>query len=198
GVDAIGVRLEKSDYRLRNGTAPNRVSLRGYDGYGGFTEWLCTRDNRLTCRQTQKVAPKPPEPGSGGAIASRLGSVQGEAVGEAQCFQELYRVPASGAPTTLAGMLQLSRTGQSARFATATDIPGTIDGGMKINLDGRDVVLAPTGSPGVYQGGGVTMTLGQRGQTISDNPAYGYSPLTVTLAIGGQSDSFDAVDYGGC
>lgn len=198
GVDAIGIRPEESESRFGGRTPPNRVSLRGYDGYGGYTEWLCTRDGRLTCRETAKVAPPSAVASASGAITARLGTVAGEAVGEAQCFQELYRAPASGAPTDLAGMFHLSRTGQNARFATATDIAGTMDGGMKINLDGRDVVLSPTGAPGVYSGSGVTMTLGKRGKTISDNPAYGYSPLTVTLSVGGATQSFQAVDYGGC
>ncbi|MEM7689657.1 MAG: hypothetical protein AAF291_11615 [Pseudomonadota bacterium] len=198
GVDAIGVRLEETPYRSSNISPPNRVSLRGFDGYGGYTEWLCTRDGRLTCRETAKVAPKSTVASAGGGISARLGSIAGEAVGEAQCFQELYRAPANGAPTTLAGMLRLSRTGQDARFATATDIVGTMDGGMKINLDGRDVVLSPTGAPGVYSGGNVTMTLGQRGQTITDNPAYGYSPLSVIISVSGASETFDAVDFGGC
>ena len=198
GVDTIGVRAEETPYRVDGRTPPSQASLRAYDGYGGYTQWLCVRDGRLTCRETAKVAPPPAQAAAGGSIAARLGSVTGEAVGDAQCFQYLYRAPASGVPTTLAGMLRLSRTGDAAMFATATDIPGTMDGGIKINLDGRDIVLAPTGAQGTYSNGGITLKLGKPGQSITDNPAYAFSPLTVILTINGQSESVEAVNYGGC
>lgn len=202
GVDFVGVRLEGADRDLVSPRATNTVSVRAYDGYGGWKEWRCSsRALSFSCSQSGERAAPSAALASTGALTSQLGSIAVELVGEAQCSTELMLPPSGGVPTSLAAMRVHYRTSASSRFGTATDIAGDLNGGYKINLGGRPRVLrfvSSDASSATYQGDGVTLRHGTGGQTYSDNPAEGFRVIDVELESGGAQESFSAIDYSVC
>ena len=202
GVDFIGLRPEGADGDLISRRAANVVSVRAYDGYGGWKEWRCSnRALSFSCSKSGERAAPSAALASTGALTSQLGSIAVELVGEAQCSTELMLPPKGGVPTSLAAMRAHYRTSAGSRFGTATDIAGDMNGGYKINLGERPRVLryvSGDASGSTYAGDGVTMRLGNGGKSYTDNPAEGFRVIEVQLESNGAQESFSAIDYSVC
>lgn len=203
GVDHVGVRLEPSQ------ASANRVSVRAFDGYGGWKEWLCTGQNlALDCRKTgAKEAPqaRPAAAREGsGALLAQLGAVSGATWGDAACSADLYLFPADGRmPQGTDALFAHIRTQKSSHFATLVDTapPGTL--GYKLNLNGREATLPAVregDTQSEYSNGAFTLRLTKVGPAITNprEPSYAFQRLRAEIVAGNDSESFDAIGLDAC
>ncbi len=198
GIDSVGVRPEATTYGAYERVTPNRVSVRAYDGYGGFTEWLCTDTPRQACRKTGEQAPPAAATVSTAGLAGRLGAVTGAVYGEAQCSSDYYLAPADRAMLRSANTLDgYVRTNRGSLIATQVDVRGSDMPGLKLKIDGRERVLPATGDQS-WGAGGIRFVFRSVGEAIYDNPAYGFTPGTATLTIDGQTQTIDLIGNGAC
>ncbi|MEO1730967.1 MAG: hypothetical protein AAFR64_09530 [Pseudomonadota bacterium] len=203
GMDFVGVRPEPS-----SGTA-NVISLRVYDGLGGWKQWRCSSQNQaLSCTSTgaQEAAQQRPAIAqeSSGSLLAQLGAVQGATWGEAGCSGDLYFLPADGRmPQGVDALWAHIRVQKSSHFATQVDTPEMDKIGYKLKLNGEDVVLPPirqAGGTSEYSNGSMTLLLTNVGQSIGNpnEPSYGFQQVRAEISTGSDSESFDAISLGAC
>lgn len=199
-VDTIGVRVEQTTAGGSGRPAPHRISVRAFDGYGGFTEWLCTDTPRRACRKTSEQAPPKAATVSTAGLAARLGTVSGSLYGEAQCSSDYYIAPADRSLLRSVNTLEgYARTNRSSLIAAVVDVRGSAMPGLKLKIDGRERVLQSTGEgEDSWAAGDVRFVFRKTGEPIYDNPAYGFTPGTATLTIDGQTQTIDLIENSGC
>ncbi|MEM7703604.1 MAG: hypothetical protein AAF251_16825 [Pseudomonadota bacterium] len=202
GVDYVGVRPEPM-----SGEA-NVVSVRAFDGYGGWKEWRCSSQPMfLDCKATaSKEAPQArpvAAQAETGSLLAALSAVEGETWGEAACSGDLYFFPANGKmPQGVDALFAHIRTQKSSHFATQVDVAAGGKVGYKLKLNGRDVVLLPVreGATSVYSNGALTLTVENVGPGIfnPNEPNYGFQQVRAEITDGSESESFDAIGLNAC
>jgi len=202
GVDYVGVRPEPM-----SGEA-NVVSVRAFDGYGGWKQWRCWSQRQMfDCKATDSKeasqARAAARKSGSGSLVARLGAVQPASWGEAGCSTDLYFFPASGKmPQGVDALFAHIRTQKSSHFATMVDTPGRDGLSYKLKIDGRDVLLETFRDRTIseYGNGAVTLTVQNVGPDIGDpnEPNYAFQQVRATIFLNGASESFDAISLGAC
>lgn len=135
------------------------------------------------------------------ALVAGLGPVAASMWGGAGCSTELFLLPASGTmPRSVTRLFDFTRSSQTKRIASVVDM-GADQYGYLINLGGRDITLRPVQPNGTvqeYSDGTTTLILRHSGATITDNPAYGFTPIDGEISSGGDSETFKAVEFSAC
>ncbi|MEO0698867.1 MAG: hypothetical protein AAFY81_04015, partial [Pseudomonadota bacterium] len=191
-----------------SGQRQNAASVRAFDGLGGWKEWACATNQNglnfaLKCEeQTGQLPTQAGLVSDGDAFLSRLAPITAETVYDAGCWNELLLAPKSGMPRTMEAMWAHYNKGGYNMIGTATDELGANRGDYKIWFDGRPRVLrrddsAPNGT-NRYSSGGITLETVASGEGLSDNPAYGFTPMKATLTASGETRRFDAILSSGC
>ena len=147
--------------------------------------------------------------GGTGAVAlhDRLAPVEGEFDADSGCSTDIYFLPANGRmPASVDQAFTHIRTQGRSLFATsvATSIrhpDGWNLSGWKINYNGTTMVLEPVpGSQGLFRKGSLSMSVNRIAEALYDpnEPSFGFIHMRVDFEDGGQRDSFEAMQLGGC
>lgn len=200
GVDFVGLRAEAS-------TGPyNIVSIRVFDGYGGFKQWRCTDQDSLQFDCSPTASRKPAQTALAAATAgtqgvlARLGPVKGESWGDAGCSGDLYRFPADGRmPQDITALFAHTRSQTAAHIGTQVSVDRDLVG-YKLNIDGRDIILPPGNGTDLYSNADVSLQTRNIGEGINDpnEPSFSFQQMKADITINGESASLDAIFLGAC
>lgn len=139
------------------------------------------------------------------ALRDRLSEIDGVIAGEIGASDDFYFI--TGGAESFTRFSQFEALFQKAKPTLFMTIYEASNGnwGYSIKLDGKQHDLVPsdsnldyssrTSSVRRYSDGRVTVTI-EKGTSITDNPAYGYSVDRITLTKGGEADTFRAINYG--
>jgi hypothetical protein len=135
------------------------------------------------------------------SLQSRLGPIRGVLGGDIGASDDFYFLPEGRLPLeTVAKFDRVLDQDKPTLFMTIYEGGGD-NWGYSLILDGRQHDLLPTGQNGdysvrTYSDGVVTVRIAT-GETVSNNPAFGYSLDTITLSKGGESATFMAINFSG-
>jgi hypothetical protein len=135
------------------------------------------------------------------SLQSRLGPIKSVLGGDIGATDDFYFLPAGRLPLeTVAKFDRVLDQDKPTLFMTIHEGDGD-NWGFSLILDGRQHDLMQTShnadySVRTYSDGVVTVRIAT-GETVSNNPAFGYSLDTITLSKGGESATFMAINFSG-
>ncbi|MEM6858227.1 MAG: hypothetical protein AAF559_10175 [Pseudomonadota bacterium] len=147
------------------------------------------------------IAATPAAAPSTSSMQARLSPIKGVLYGEIQSNDDFYLLPPGRLPLeTVAKFDRVLNQYKPILFMTLYD-GGDGSAGRSLILDGRQHNLKQIGHSAdyktqTYSDGNVTVRI-EMGKTVSNNPAFGYRVDTITITKGNDSETFQAINFGG-